>query len=76
MGTVAQPNCTGAAAVTLTPRLLEMLDVPCDTRALAALWTAAALAAAALVLSLPAGASGMVRMAATLTLPAENRTVR
>ena len=58
---------TGAAETTLTPRLLERAATGCATKVLAS--------AASSVL-FPGPASGMMRVAATLTLPAEMRRSR
>lgn len=73
-GTTAEPTVTSEVAVTLTPRLAEMAAGGWLTSALAA----AEITAAVAVVVPPAveGASGMVRMAATVTLPAATRSVR
>ena len=78
MGTTAWPMATGAAAVTWTPKLAEMSAAGWAARAVAAASTAAAVTAAvaAAAVLLPAGGSGMARMAATLTLAADTRSVR
>jgi len=61
-------TCTPDVETTLTPRLAERLDAGCALSVVAACWTAVAL---------PPVASGMVRTAATLMLPAaETRTSR
>ena len=66
---------------TSTPRLAETADAGWEARAWAADVTAATadvalVAALALALAPPEGASGMVRMAATLTLAEARRSVR
>ena len=56
---------TGAAETTVMPRLVERADTG---------WATNALATSATAVLLPKPASGMVRVAATLTLAAETRT--
>ena len=86
-GTIAWPTEMGAAEVTVTPRLADMAAGGWETRAAAAVPMAAAEAAAAAVataaaagesaeVALPLRAVGMVRMADTLTDPAERRSER
>ena len=67
-GTVTPTSTvTGAAETTLTPRLAERAASGCDTRVVAA---------AANALLLPKPLSGIVSVAATLTLPALSTTSR
>ena len=62
---------TGAADTTVRPRLVERSDSGCATRAVAE-----AVMALAVALALPGPPSGIVRVAATSTDPAESAMVR
>ena len=82
VGTTAEPTVAFVVAITLTPRLNEMAVAGWATRAVAAAATAAAVLEGTVLAeeeppaALDGGTSGMVRMAAMVTLPASTRSVR